>query len=280
VVYPALPGVLYHYTDVEGALGILESGELWATRTKHLNDATEIEHGRQIAISVADEILPEMDNRDPTLFIRERLADENLTDWRTTEYLGASAVASLTATRDDLLHWQSYGRSGAGVSIAFDPSELARLSSLEPMPVAPEFQLLKVRYEDDEKRQLLTEIYRYHDERMSKLFADPDYEGDSLDECYMRAITFCAALATFKGEPWRQENEWRLATTVLGSWSVRGDGLEFVRLPILDPDGGLPIIEVLLGSKVSDDDREVLEALAAKKSNHAVRLTRSSVPLK
>lgn len=280
MVYPALPRLLYHYTDVKGALGILDSGELWATRTKHLNDATEISHGRELAISVAEEIMLEMGRRDPVLFIRERLADEGLTDWRTIEHLGLSAVASLTETRDDLFHWQSYGHRGAGVSLAFDGSELARLSSIDPMPVAPEFQLLKVRYEEDEKRQLLAQIYRYHDDQMSKLFADPDFEGDSLDETYMRAVTFCAALATFKGEPWKQENEWRLATTVLGPWSVRGDGVEFVRLPVRVPGGGLPLKEILVGSKVSADDREILGSLASEKVNREVLVTQSIVPLR
>jgi len=265
-----LPEVLYHYTDVEGAVAILDSGEMWATRTKHLNDATEIEHGRELAISVADELMLKGGERDPTLFIRERLADDGLTDWRTTEYLSASAVVSFTATRDDLLHWQSYGRQGSGVALSFDASQLLQLSTTDPMPVAPAFQLLKVRYEESEKRQLLEELYRYHDTELSLRLEEPDFEGDPLDEMYMRAITFCAALTTFKGELWKQENEWRLTTTVHGPWRVRDEGVEFVPLAVRTPGAGLPLNEILVGSKVSSSDHD--------RAHRNSPLVRSGVP--
>jgi hypothetical protein len=31
----------YHYTDQTGFFGILNSGELWATKVQYMNDATE-----------------------------------------------------------------------------------------------------------------------------------------------------------------------------------------------------------------------------------------------
>jgi hypothetical protein len=35
-------GILYHYTNAGGLLGILEQKEIWASSALHLNDATEI----------------------------------------------------------------------------------------------------------------------------------------------------------------------------------------------------------------------------------------------
>jgi len=279
VEYPGLPEVLYHYTDVAGVRGILESGELWATRTRCLNDTTEIEHGRRLAIEVADDLLPDMINQDPTLFIRQRLDGEKLTSWSVSEYLGVSAVVAFTESRDELLHWQSYGRRGAGVALAFDAGGLAALSSTKRMAVAPEFQLLKVRYDDAEKRDLLKEIYRYHDTEMTRLFANPECELDPLDECYGRAVTFCAALATFKGIEWRHENEWRLATSVLGPWESRGDEVEYVRLPVL-LDGVVPVLEIIAGSQVPGDDADALGQLASERAGRSVEVGRSRVPLR
>ena len=45
---------IYHYTDVRGALGILTSGRFWLTERAHLNDPSEIKHGVDCAVAIAD----------------------------------------------------------------------------------------------------------------------------------------------------------------------------------------------------------------------------------
>jgi hypothetical protein len=49
---PLTPGVLWHYTDARGLMGILEHEELWATQTNFLNDSTELAHGIGLATKV------------------------------------------------------------------------------------------------------------------------------------------------------------------------------------------------------------------------------------
>lgn len=36
---------IYHYTDLNGLKGIIESGSLWATHFSFLNDSNELIHG-------------------------------------------------------------------------------------------------------------------------------------------------------------------------------------------------------------------------------------------
>ncbi|EFD2622350.1 hypothetical protein CK189_005805, partial [Escherichia coli] len=36
---------IYHYTDLNGLKGIIESGSLWATHFSFLNDSNELSHG-------------------------------------------------------------------------------------------------------------------------------------------------------------------------------------------------------------------------------------------
>ncbi|MEU6190491.1 hypothetical protein [Nocardia sp. NPDC047038] len=36
---------LYHYTDINGLKGILDSGEIWLTHMAYLNDSQEFEYG-------------------------------------------------------------------------------------------------------------------------------------------------------------------------------------------------------------------------------------------
>jgi hypothetical protein len=43
------PTELFHYTSYAGLLGILESGEFWATSIHCLNDSREFAHGRELA---------------------------------------------------------------------------------------------------------------------------------------------------------------------------------------------------------------------------------------
>src|ERR1022692_1738264 len=47
---PLVP--LYHYTGAEGALGIVSSGEIWATDADYLNDPSEILYGRDLIRNV------------------------------------------------------------------------------------------------------------------------------------------------------------------------------------------------------------------------------------
>jgi hypothetical protein len=49
---PLTPGVLWHYTDARGLMGILEHEELWATQTNFLNDSTELAHGIGLSTKV------------------------------------------------------------------------------------------------------------------------------------------------------------------------------------------------------------------------------------
>ena len=55
----APPEILYHYTDQAGLLGILATGELWATKVQYMNDATEF----GFSLGLAREILSQrLDN--------------------------------------------------------------------------------------------------------------------------------------------------------------------------------------------------------------------------
>jgi hypothetical protein len=51
---PPLPsGFLYHYTDVHGSKGIIDSQALWATNIYYLNDSQEFDY----AITVANGVI-------------------------------------------------------------------------------------------------------------------------------------------------------------------------------------------------------------------------------
>jgi hypothetical protein len=57
-----LPPFLYHYTGLDGLLGIVEKSELWATNVNYMNDATEF----RIALKMAAEKLSKEANNAPS----------------------------------------------------------------------------------------------------------------------------------------------------------------------------------------------------------------------
>jgi len=49
--------IVYHYTNTEGLVGILESRAIWATQAPYLNDASEIDHGEELLIGAVAPLL-------------------------------------------------------------------------------------------------------------------------------------------------------------------------------------------------------------------------------
>lgn len=54
----AAPRQLYHYTTASGMLGILRSGQLWATNISYLNDYSEVQYGYEVLREAAAELKP------------------------------------------------------------------------------------------------------------------------------------------------------------------------------------------------------------------------------
>jgi hypothetical protein len=53
----ALPETVFHYTNVHGLLGIVESGVLWATDYQFMNDSEEIRYVFRLAAGIAGDLL-------------------------------------------------------------------------------------------------------------------------------------------------------------------------------------------------------------------------------
>lgn len=109
---------LYHYTSLNGTLGILGSRTIWATHASYLNDAREFFHGLSFAKQVAGEIFME---------------DDYLAafGWAVRHGLEAVSADSLYVTsfseKADLLsQWRGYCPPGAGLCLGFAVSQLRR----------------------------------------------------------------------------------------------------------------------------------------------------------
>jgi hypothetical protein len=126
-----LPKPLYHYTTQEGFLGIVKTGELWASKIHYMNDAREFSLGLDIARQEIKLILKDPDSTLDKDKLR-RMRDEINTIDKINVF-----VCSLSADGDMLGQWRAYAGRAGGFSIGFDSEKLKTLAAGAGFELAP-----------------------------------------------------------------------------------------------------------------------------------------------
>ena len=139
---------IYHYTSLEAAQKILETGTLWATHISYMNDTQEFNQCIDVLAGDAPEEL--------------RLS--LLATFRKEVTSGEIYVACFSRSKDDLNQWRSYGGGRVGVAIGFDESELKNCGA-----GTTKFTVQQCLYELAEHRALLKPLL----DQMHALVAKP-----------------------------------------------------------------------------------------------------------
>jgi hypothetical protein len=112
--------LIYHYTSLEGLIGIVQEDCLWLTDYSYLNDPKELVYGSDLIETAIKEMIPHA-SCDESKDILESW-QENISDW--IELRESSPIrvclASFSSLGDDLSQWRSYGM----ISIGFCPQKL------------------------------------------------------------------------------------------------------------------------------------------------------------
>jgi hypothetical protein len=134
-------GLLYHYTDQAGFLGIIESKTIRATHVKYLNDASEFLMGWDKAwdalfLKIHKEDIPEKDaNYKKSLekvyqnFQQEIMRDEQRAAYYVscfTDDKAADDKCIIGFEGDRLSQWRGYSKGESGFSLGFDADELQK----------------------------------------------------------------------------------------------------------------------------------------------------------
>ncbi len=130
-------GVLYHYTNAEGFLGIFSSGTLWASDAAYLNDPSELKYAREALPKVVKELADPLVDRwwsssplDP-----ERRRDTASAGQEEIQ-AGDAYVLSFGYSDKALGMWRSYaGRHG--FCIGFDRETLMQALGGSPSEFSP-----------------------------------------------------------------------------------------------------------------------------------------------
>lgn len=105
-----IPETIYHYTSLEGLIGIIESQSLYASNLYYLNDRKEYQHGIELILEIVRDLK------------REKLNSGILSKVeRNIDLIKQSEryVACFSSDGDLLSQWRAYGSNGRGVSIGF-----------------------------------------------------------------------------------------------------------------------------------------------------------------
>lgn len=229
----AVPDVLYHYTSLEGALGIIASGALWATDSLYMNDASELAYGLALARSVCQEAMHgEADLERKELY---RVC---------SHCVGLAGdvrlyVGSLSAEPDKLSQWRAYTPAGRGVAIGVHSDRLAGIRDAWLAPCV---------YDPRAQRELLLETLRGvrgPSPLDSKLSHEVGVQAlMNLLEDLISPMQML--IAAFKDESFREEREWRVVQRL-------GKGVNAAVRFRAGRSTCLPYIELALGS---DEGRE------------------------
>jgi hypothetical protein len=106
-----IPKILWHYTDLEGFRGIVNSKQIYATNVRYLNDKEEFDHALTRAKQLLLEMLP-LEDADPPL-VRQLVADtfeEIFTRGPLCPANLSLFTASFTKNGDQLSQWRGYSR--------------------------------------------------------------------------------------------------------------------------------------------------------------------------
>jgi hypothetical protein len=144
---------LYHYTNPDGLKGILESGTIFATDCRFVNDSQELKH------AVDGILIPLLEAR------AEKSPDKDYYMVQARGFLDlqfkAPYIACFSEKGDQLSQWRGYGSEAGAVSLGFDPQILGRdIISLNPLSGG---SLQKVIYLQEEQEQEFLRILGTND---------------------------------------------------------------------------------------------------------------------
>ncbi|MDD2391120.1 MAG: DUF2971 domain-containing protein [Desulfobacterales bacterium] len=113
------PQIIFHYTDIKGLIGTIESGCVWATHVSKLNDSSEYLLGIKIVKNFVQRNMPS--------------SSRPLIEKALSEFKKVETYIACYSTEDDLLsQWRAYSGSSVGYSMGLATREMATLDDKLP----------------------------------------------------------------------------------------------------------------------------------------------------
>jgi hypothetical protein len=266
------PSNLWHYTNQNGLVGILESAQLWATGVRFLNDDQEFTYAKGLALEELDARM-QAETGKLHQYIKVVLATLDTVD--ADPSVGAFAFSEV---EDDLGQWRGYGTGGGAYALVFDGPELKTR-----FPVIP---LVRCEYDPEQQRYLIREWIAYTVQAAKNKIRRGAKSLVDKEQYYLLVEMFSRMAPALKHPAFRAEREWRLIARagVAGmTESVRStpSGLRPTMKVPLNEHLGACLRSVVVGP-MPDQNREMaaVERLLEQQNLLNVSVTASTVPFR
>lgn len=266
---------LYHFTSQEGLLNIIKDGFLRCTSLTYMNDATEIEYGKQVAINLLSDIRNSDDfnsNLSRTLIdlfcndVSQLISNFQPDMFYCTCFTTEENLASVK-------HWNDYANNGTGCCIGFNIK-----------PFIPSYNFFTagsfIKYNTNAHKKMCIDLFQHIMDGYFSENTDP-FEWNSA--VY---LLFCSRIPFMKNpaDQYKEEREFRIITMKQLACSAEIRHYErtapitisipFYELRSHDMDQ-LPIKTITLGSKCSLLESDV-HALLDDKGYKNVKIDRQN----
>lgn len=225
-------GLLYHYTNQRGLLGILESKSIWATHLRYLNDTSE---GQIVTQVVLDELNSRVNSDSMMQFFglplvepaaKVKCDDEEIfgqgiaiSSWVTSQDV---FVTSFSEKGNLLSQWRAYSDASGGYSIGFSRSYLRAagirfLQNRQGRFYRDSDPLIGCRYYDEEeegrlKKDVENLVTSYINEASSTKRSAVETGFNTPGAIALKYfLSLGTRSAITKDKTFREEAEWRLA---------------------------------------------------------------------
>ncbi len=199
-------GPLYHYTTLNGLMGIVRSRTLWASDIRYMNDSAELKHS-------ADLIRLEVQERITRGHGKADLLGQFM-DWITHRITnGHMLFASSFRSEGNLLsQWRGYSAHGKGVSLGFSADSILRCAGRQ------QFQIGKCIYEPAMQRRLIRRVIDAVEAHVEN-HVDDTTPRQQISAIYQKVfdtieIDLLRIAAVLKHPSFREEKEWRIVSPV------------------------------------------------------------------
>lgn len=259
------PAIIYHYTDINGLLGMIATGKIWATHVSRLNDSSEHHHGIKVVADCVQHSMPATS---------KVLVDKILSEFKRVE----TFVASYSTKHDLLSQWRNYSGGRVGYCLGLATEGIATLDHRTPL-------LEPVIYKDNQAQQVIATMVK----RVDEFFQNNEF-GDVEVGFVLGTVgaTLANLACTIKHPTFEEENEYRQfyqpgATDLVLDLKFRNGrfGLTpYVEIPFI-VGGRLPLRSVTVGPcKDFELELVAVKSLLEKHSYSDTKVLASMIPLR
>lgn len=194
---------LYHYTNIDGLIGILGSNCLWASNVNFINDSTEYNFGFTVFL----EVLEQIDERIKSEILKNCLKEMSLV---VPELQANTYCISFCENKDLLSQWRGYAHGPTGFSIGFRNENFVIGKKVNKGAMVFQEEPLKVMYDKNKISKFIMNLIFELDYYLLNKY-NGKIISKEVDAVKKACFQICNYFPFFKNAAFQEENEWRIA---------------------------------------------------------------------